>query len=516
MMQSGRFLSRPRLRPRSPAIPVLVLLLLLAAGPRAAAQQAPWAGLRASPALPADHWAVVAARRAEALGLVEHYLPAQRSVPRHLVDRTLREAAERARTRAPHLTALTRSWQQRFEEEFRPGDPLAQSLVGGSLGSSAGLGFLRHQGRADPGLRIFEWDGLVGAQPMPARTEGQAALSVAYRVTPTLAALAEPEFTTDGVGFRGWDLVLAGRHFGLSVGRQPIGYGYAQGGGLVFSGAQPLGRIEIGTVEPFRLPGLLRGAGLFAVHGFGSRLREARHPGDPYMWGMAGSWQPVPRFTFSIHRGSILAGDSVETPLTLGNFMRSFYGHNLLGFENEVVAAQLRLRLPTERLLPLTLYLEWGAEDAAGAWRDVPGRLFGAYVPALPGLPAVSAGVEHVTFAPSCCGNPAWYRHSTHTGGWVDGGRPLGHGLGGQGRQTMVYSNTDLFDARLHLDARVFWGRREGENLYVPGREGDAWGVRLHSRARLFPRSDGELTLLREDGAGWNELLAFLGLRVFF
>jgi hypothetical protein len=480
-----------------------------------AAQEPTFAETRASPTLFADHWAVVAAKRAEALGLVDGYLPAQRNVPRHVVERVLHAAAIRAEESRPNLVGLTQAWRTRFAEEFRAADMISPQLPVRSLGNRVDAGYLRHEGRAAPGDRIFAPD-LTGATALPERAEATGMLSLAVAATANLAALVEPEVGPSGLGWHGWDLTLAGRGIGISVGRQPVRYGYADSGGIVMSGAEPIDRIEVSTVEPFRLPSFLGRLGRISAHGFGSRLEEPRHPGNPYLWGMAGSLQPHPRITLSIHRASIIGGDSVATPLTLRTFGRTFIGHNLLGFENEVVAGQLRLRLPTERLIPLTLYWEWGAEDAAGAWRDVPGRLTGVIVPALPGLPEASLGVERVSFAVSCCGNPPWYRHAPHTGGWVNQQSPLGHPLGGQGSQTTVFSHLDLWQARLRFDGQWFSRRREGENLFVPGREGTSQGFAARAGLRLFSRSDALVSLTREAGKGWKEQSAYLGISAYF
>lgn len=494
---------------------VLALALVLAAGgPTVAAAQAPPAGrVWISPDLPADHWAVAAARRAEALGLVQGHLPAQQRVPRHVVARRIREAAERAATAAPEYAALTSAWAARMADEF-PALEVAGDATVRSLGQSAGLAYVSHRGRAQPGVGL-PWDG-TGARYLPpvSAVEGDAALTVG--LGPYLSALAEPLVSTDGAALQGWDVSAGWRGVALAVGHQPIGYGYARSGSLVLSGREPVTRLQVQTVEPVRLPGPLRVLGLVAVHGFGGLLDEPRHPGDPYIWGATLRVQPHPRFTASIHRASIIGGDSVDTPLTARTFFRTLIGHNLLGFENEVVAGELRYRLPTERFLPLTVYTEWGAEDAAGAWRDVPGRLYGVEVPAVPRLPELAVGVEYVSFAGSCCGNPPWYRHAPHRGGWVTDERPMGHPLGGQGRQVSLLTRLDLAGSRVRLDAHGFLRRRDAENLFVPGRAGRSRGIELNGAAQLHPWLEVTVGLVAERGDGWMEDRAVLGLRTDF
>jgi hypothetical protein len=503
------------LRVRVALLACVIVALAIASPVRAAAQEQAYPDVSASPALPLGHWAVVAAKRAEALGLVRQYLPAQTAVPRHLVGHALREAAERAAESAPHLEALTQDWLMRFAQEFAADS----GVFGGSgvrnLGTSGTLGYVHDRGRVHPGAGLFP-DRLTGAALVPDRSALLGGVSVAAGIGSNLSLLIEPLAQPEGLQLQGWEVRAGWRNLGLSAGRQPVGYGYSASGGVVLSGSEPIDRFQFETLEPFRLPSLFRRIGLISAHAFLGRLDEPRHPGDPYIWGMAGSVQPHPRLTVSVHRASIIAGDSIATPLTPRTFFRTFIGHNLLGFENEVVAGQLRMRLPTERFLPLTLYTEWGAEDAAGAWRDVPGRLYGIYVAAMPGLPQAALGAEHVSFAHSCCGNPPWYRHHPHAGGWVMDERPLGHPLGGQGEQSTVYAQADLLGARLRLNGQLFARRREGENLYVPGREGTSTGFEAGGIMRVHRRSDAMLTIYREAGAGWTERSFALGLRAYF
>jgi hypothetical protein len=494
---------------------ICALVCALAAPPAGTAQEVVPFDPVASPLLPAHHWAVLAVRRAEALGLVRQYLPAQTSVPRQLVRTKLREAAARAAGGEAHLLSLTHGWEARFAEEFPAQGGSPTGLTVRNLGSWASAAYAATEGGALPGTGLFA-EHLTGAAPAARRTGAQGAASLAVGIGRGVGVLVQPVVSAEGADLQGWEVRTGWRSVGVSLGRQPVGFGYALGGNLVLSGAEPIDRLQVETLEPFRLPGFLCRAGLISATGFASRLDEPRHPGEPYFWGMAGSLQPHPRITLSVHRASIMGGDSVPTPLTPRNFFWTFIGHNLLTFENEVVAGQIRVRLPTERLVPLTLYTEWGAEDAAGAWRDVPGRLYGLWVPALPGLPQVALGAEHVSFAGACCGNPPWYRHHPHTGGWAMREQPFGHPLGGQGRQTSVLAQADLLDARLRLEGHFFGREREGENLYVPGREGASAGWEVRAAARIFTRSDAVVTLVRETGAGWTEQSAVLGLRAYF
>jgi len=70
--------------------------------------------------------------------------------------------------------------------------------------------------------------------------------------------------------------------------------------------------------------------------------------------------------------------------------------------------------------------------------------------------------------------------------------------------------------ARLRLNGQAFARTREGENLFVPGREGRSTGASLGAALRVQARSDIRLDAFRESGAGWSEHAAAFGVRAFF
>jgi hypothetical protein len=291
-----------------------------------------------------------------------------------------------------------------------------------------------------------------------------------------------------------------------------VGYGPARGGGIVLTGASPLVRAQLQTIRPVRLPSVLGYLGETTLHTSVSRLSEPRHPGDPWFWSARVGFSPHRRLQLGINRASVFGGDSIATPVTAGNVAKMFLGLLSKDFENQVIAADLRWRLPTERVLPATAYFEWGSEDASGAWWKVPGRTFGLLLPRLGG--AWAGGAEYTIFGPQCCGNPSWYMHASQPGGWVYDHRPLGHPLGGEGWEALAYGQADLLDARLRLDARAFVRRRGQEglarpervsNLYAPDRAGGSVGGSVDAAWRLAPRFDARVAVYRDAGDGWRE-----------
>jgi hypothetical protein len=143
--------------------------------------------------------------------------------------------------------------------------------------------------------------------------------------------------------------------------------------------------------------------------------------------------------------------------------------------------------------------------------------VLGVEIPALPGLPELGLGLERTTFAASCCGNPIWYRHWSFRHGWTDDGRLLGHPLGGHGSEWLTYARADLFEARVHLDLRLFARDREVENVLAPERIGRSRGGQLGVEGRLASGLGIFFQGLLEDGdTGWRESAVRVGAQFIF
>jgi hypothetical protein len=178
-------------------------------------------------------------------------------------------------------------------------------------------------------------------------------------------------------------------------------------------------------------------------------------------------------------------------------------------FDNHFGAVDLRYRPPG---LPLDLYLEWGMNDSAGAWRDVPARLLGVTWPALPFAPEVGLSAEFVHFPAECCGNPMWYRNWAIRMGWTHDGTVLGHPLGGHGNEWSLRADAVTAGGGLTMDGRFFRRYRGIENLFAP-----EWtGVSLGGEVALqFQPGSGPGAVVRahvENGQDWRAGHVFAGV----
>ncbi|HEX8394344.1 MAG TPA: capsule assembly Wzi family protein [Longimicrobium sp.] len=473
----------------------------------------------ASPLVPAEHWAVRAARRAEALGLAPGYLPAQTAVPRHTVATALEAAA--AHAAGTRYQALAAGWLVRFREEFREYSAGREAAGMALLGGRAQAGYEGESGRVTPVISYGPWR--IESQPVEERSEARARVEGAVRLGGRAALFAHGRADRESAAMARWEGVAAAGPYSLSIGRQPVGYGPGVGGAVVLFPNTSFNRLEAQTIRPVRLPSVLRYLGPVSLHTFASRMDEpARHPEEAWMWGARVAAQPHPRLTLGINRASIFGNEG--EPITPERVLRMAAGViRGSNFENQILSFDGRLRLPTERWLPATLYVETGADDGAGALDEVPGTVAGVFFPALPALPGVAGGAEYARFAESVLGHGPWYFNSSQRGNWARRSWPLGHPLGGEGREVSGYAQAELLNGRLRVDGRGFVRTRSaasleafgGANLFAPVRVGRSRGGALTASMRLRG-VDLTGSWYRDAGDGWREQRLQAGVAAFF
>ncbi len=445
------------------------------------------------------------------MGALPEYLPVQRSVPlceaRALLERAAAgaDAGDARELAVELLTRLDREFPALEGRQFESGDDLV-------FHAAVSAGAEDRDGIGAPGLDEFD-PHRTGTLILEGSRGVVAELDAGILAGRYFAARVEPVFRDEKVRFGTLEGVVGLGRVALTVGRGQIGFGTAAGGGVVLGGAR-FDRIQIETPAPLEMHGFLSPLGRVGFTTFLAPIREERHRTKPFFWGTTVSLQPHWRTTFYVHRGTMVRGDG-EFPFTAANIARLLVGSiRAGGFENQIVSMEGRFHLPTESVIPLTAYLEWGAEDAAGGWWDVPARIIGLEIPMVPGAPRLSLGMERTSFGQQCCGNPMWYRHWSFPGSWVVEDRPLGHPLGGNGTEWLVFSGLDLPDARGRVDLRAFHRDRGPDNLYTPGREGSSWGGAASFRWRMGAGPEIFGAARFESGSGWSEHEARLAGRI--
>jgi hypothetical protein len=482
---------------------------------------------QASPLLPQGHWALAAVGRARALGLIHSHPSPQRAMTRTAAREALHAADARARAAAPEWVEATTSWLDRLVEEFPENSdrrthhflPQPQFLGGGAAlvygavmgGAKAGTGYRPHARRPR-----------TGAAPVPDRGEAALRAYLAALPHPTVAVVAEANHSSHGISLTSWDVRAALGPFAAAVGRQPVAYGEAAGGGMVLSGSAAVLRAEVETARPIRVPVVSRVLGPLSTHLFITRMREERHPGDPYLGGINVAIQPHPRLQLAARRAAVFGGDSVGASVSVGTVSRMIAGMTVTnstnGFENQIASFEFRYRLPTERQVPLTVYGEIGMEDMSltRAFYLAPGITVGLLAPTLPTMPSVSAGMELTHFGPAPGEYGIWYRHFKLHGGWATENGPLGHSLGGHGQELRGYGSTEVLRGQVRVSGAAFARHRGEENLYSPERGGISTGIAAHTAWRVFHRGEIRASVCREVSKAWREQRFDVGSTIFF
>lgn len=506
----------------------LVSVAMFAFPAISAGQDPPMAsGPVAAPYLAPEHWAIDVLRQLDAAGLTgSAYHPALPGFDRVEAFRLMRSAMDAAREQDIPLAPLIESYLQRFTEEFPRASrhvaaPDERVTLGGSrisAGAATSEGELLTTVGTPP-LVQQPWEPEQPAEQRPDESNALVELDVSGYWGRAGASRVE-------VGLRGDRLQIGETYVVGAVGpvtgwagrrRLRLGYGT---GGIIVSGAIPTDGVGV-AVEPFRLPWILERLGDVRVGSSLGRMGRSMPYENPWLWLMRVSLEPHERLVLAINRGAMavpVEGGFFERLQQIAYIAIGKHGAATADNwrDNQIASAEIRYRPPLGPL-PLALYLEWGLDDSAGSWKDVPGIVAGAYLGALPGAPWLTAGVERTHFAPRCCGNIWWYRHSGFQGGWSDERRPLGHPLGGHGDEWAGRWGIALGSGRTLLNGRVFWRDRGSENLFAPTFEGESTGGSLEVTSRIVPEVDLGLEAEYEVGAsGWTRLVGELRASLLF
>ena len=438
------------------------------------------------------HWSLDAARRLHAAGLTP------RGFDPAIEPKTVRELLE-AFEHGADRSALAAAFRARFEEEFQgvvaEPDPRAND-VQGLLRLEAGI-------RSQSGTVLLGWgfhDAWSGPLPGPDRGVGVAGGAVLGRAGPVAATLRVrldddgPELGDSRIGTELGAVSLWAGVGALAFRTTPYGGAVLSGSdvrpGL---GAHTRSSIEVPVVGPIRFSTAF------------TRLAHNHPYAHPWLWSARLQLSPHARLDLGLNRGAMMGGEG-NHDFSLRRVAYVLIGKHNDRFDNQVVSVSARYRPPVG--FPLSLQLEWGIEDSAGAWKDVPGLIAAADLAAVPGLPWLALGASGAWFDAVCCGNSPWYHNFVFLGGWADSGRLLGHPLGGHGAEARLYGRADLLDARLQVRTSAFGRDRGRENLFAPDREGRSVGFTLGFLALAHATWQIELNGELETATGsgdWSE-----------
>lgn len=469
----------------------------------------------AEPYAPAQHWSREALRRLAGAGLVDvSWVTAPWPLGRARIAALFAEAAAAAAEAGDAGAAeLARASLARFREEFpepeRGGVSFSGALTAGWQGERGGLL-----------AGSMEWEDGVGwvypgPRALPAAGSGVVEGRLDVSVAGWLSASALPRWTESGVA--AGEAYVAARAGGVEawLGRRALALGPAPGGGVVLSDAAAFdGGAVAPSGEGLRLPGPLRVLGPMRPVLLLARMERSGDVRRPWFTGMRVGFAPSSSFSFGFNRAALFGGAGNE-PVTARRILLMMIGLTDTDgkdsdFENQVASMDAALRVSPAGV-PLLLHAEWGFDDMGFGWTNVPGVVAGIEAAALPGAPGVSVGLEHAWFAGHCCGNPPWYRHGALGEGWTDRGVPLGHPLGGHGRETALSLRVAAPARGAFVSGRAYVRHRGEENLFAPDRAGASVGAALRGVvwARRGVRLHADAELERGEGwTGWRASLA--------
>ena len=486
---------------------VLVALALLGVSAAGADGQA--VPPRAEFWLPADHWVHPVLTRLSALGLGEgEYEPALPGVDRVTAARLLGAAAESARTSAPAMVAVLEGYRARLEGEF----PQLHGATGRAWTAGLRLGADAKLGDPDPLTSVGTpplipqpWEPDPAAEQPGPFTDPRLVAEFRARYGQWLAAQVTGVAAREGPHLGESYVSVASPRVSLWAGRRGLRLGYGAEG-VVVSGRVPLDGVGV-VVRPFELPWLLGAIGAIDISTSLAQLHHSAPYDDPWLWLLRVGVRPHERFSLALHRAAMAVpveggfGDRLQqiAYIAIGKHLPDADEN---WRDNQMASVALRFRPPLGPV-PLEAYLEWGLDDSAGSWKDVPGIIGGAYLGALPGVPRLGAGFEVAHFAPRCCGNIWWYRHTGFQGGWTDERQPLGHQLGGHGDQWTVRLDGSPGGA-VEFGGSVFRRNRGDENLFAPTFQGESTGAAVRASGVLPFGVEIGGAGEHEAGEGWD------------
>ena len=485
--------------------------------------------------LPAGHWAIDAVRRASVLGLAPRDFGwGDGSLTQAAVGWTLHEASQRSDSvGSPLNPAIAAEWR-RFAHEF-PGvaariatdaaNAVARETRSRPVTTVIGARFVSANGRLLPVRSLDRTrENVAPPEPLADLNDGDLEVRVGTLAGRYLAAEVAGGRDDADWRVRDWQVIGGIRSFGAWVGERAPDFGPGAGGGLVFDGRAAFTGGGVMLLNPVRLPSVFRWLGAWRGEAFLSRIDSSATTRHPWVFGSRVSLTPHPRLLLAATPAFMFAGEG-QPPFTFRNFKEMFLTHGIKTagreFENGIAAVEMRWQPPLPSL-PTVLYVEWGSDDNHGAWFKFPAVVAGVSLPSVPGVPTLSLGLERTSMAAPCssCNGCAceyyatWYRHYVFMDGWTLDRQPIGHPLGGDGTEWLLYGRIDDAARRFRVDGRVFTRDRGRYNVYAPAREGRSVGGRTAVEYRLTSALEIHVDAALERGtADWTASSLSAGLR---
>jgi len=444
--------------------------------------------------LPAEHWSRHALRRLAGIGAVAAgdaigAWPLARSRVRRLL--------EDADTSTVAAAALTRHHVRHFESEF---DTFTTAPV--ALHGSLEAGMSAHGARLRAGRSFLEGD-YSGPVDIPDDVHPAFDASASLRLMNRLVLAAALRDTAGDVHIHEAYAALRAGPLLARAGRISFGLGGASNGGdFVLDSPPPFDGAVLELPEGFGLP---RPIGRVRASLLVSRMARSGDIEHPWFLAARVTFAPADNFVWGLQRAIIFGGEGNEE-VTVRRLLEALIGltdteNKATNFENQMVSGDLFWKLPDR---PVSVHAIWATDDAGQAFINVPAVVIGADWHVLPFAPSLGAGVDVSIITPQKATYPPWYIHRGLGDGWTDRGTPLGHPLGGHGRELLL--TVQGSGTNIEASGRFFVRKRGRFNLFAPDLEGNSVGVGTDGTfyaagpLRLGFRLDAE----RHARAGWT------------
>jgi hypothetical protein len=238
----------------------------------------------------------------------------------------------------------------------------------------------------------------------------------------------------------------------LAVGRQTLSWGPTPAPMLWSDNIQPVSMIRLVNPEPFHLPGFLRYVGAIRLDQFFGRLDGHTYIPRPFIYGQKLNFKPLPFLEIGIGRTTFIGGTGGD-PLTLGNFVRSFFNAAGQGpyISTNHGASQTEmdwtLNLPGLRNYVVFYGDSYAPDDILPIAR--PGRNAwdpGIYITRIPGIPRLDFHLQNVSTEAKGIlagegGNAGirYYWDHTYHDGYTNDGFLIGNPVGREGRSFQTW-----------------------------------------------------------------------------
>ena len=294
----------------------------------------------------------------------------------------------------------------------------------------------------------------------------------------------------------------------LTLGKQSLSWTPAPGGSMIWSdNIDPVNMVRLVNPEPVRLPFFLKYFGDVRIDQFFGRLEGHPYVPRPFVYGQKISMKPFSMLELGFARTVEIGGQASVSPLTAGNFVKSFlgtYNRAINSIEGKTsTEMDWTFYVPGVRNY-IVLYGDAYAVDDQLPIKNPPKNPWhpGIYITRFPGLPKLDLHVDSVSteqpglsFDKGYGGGPANaghfnYWNSDYNDGYTNGGNIIGNAVGRDGR-TFEGWLTYWFSPSNNL--QFFYNHNKVGADFIPG--GGSWqnyGLRneLHFRSGLYMKTE--------------------------